>query len=477
MGLTIQQSVPGYHLCVLVHGLWGNPSHLDYVAAALRERYPDDKLHILAAKRNAGRYTYDGIELGGERVAYEIEETLKALAETGSEVQKLSIVGYSLGGLVARYALGLLEARGWLDKLEPVNFTTFATPHVGVRTPNPGIHCHIWNVLGARTISMSGRQLFMIDSFRETGRPLLSVLADPESIFIRALTRFKNRSVYANVVNDRSAVFYTTCISATDPFQDLGNSEMELNYVKGYEPVVIDPDVYTLPPTDREHASFALSTKARLTRAISNLPFLLTISFVVPIAMTLFLLNSVVQNFLSRRRIRLHEEGKTGVLFGDYRVPLIIQDMRNAVEDAFQDVNPGQDLNYHPACDSGEFEAEFGREQMPAQSSAVANENLDDRAELPLLQKPSETEDSSQRNQEDNIASENDTRSGPPKLALTPAQFAIIDSLNAVRFRKYPVYIHNHRHSHAAIIVRMPKKGFEEGKIVVKHWLDNEFKV
>jgi hypothetical protein len=67
--------------------------------------------------------------------------------------------------------------------------------------------------------------------------------------------------------------------------------------------------------------------------------------------------------------------------------------------------------------------------------------------------------------------------SGFPTLALTPSQFAIIDSLNSLGFRKYPVYIHNHRHSHAAIIVRMPKKGFEEGRIVVKHWLDAEFKV
>jgi hypothetical protein len=62
-----------------------------------------------------------------------------------------------------------------------------------------------------------------------------------------------------------------------------------------------------------------------------------------------------------------------------------------------------------------------------------------------------------------------------PKLALTPEQFTIIDNLNDVGFTKYPVYIHNHRHTHAAIIVRSPKDGFYEGKIVMKHWLDQEF--
>jgi hypothetical protein len=64
-----------------------------------------------------------------------------------------------------------------------------------------------------------------------------------------------------------------------------------------------------------------------------------------------------------------------------------------------------------------------------------------------------------------------------PTLALTPDQFSMIKSLNRVGFRKYPVYIHKHRHTHAAIVVRMDKEGFEEGHTVIKHWLDNEFEL
>jgi hypothetical protein len=56
---------------------------------------------------------------------------------------------------------------------------------------------------------MSGRQLFAIDSFRDTGRPLLSVLADANSIFIQGLAQFQHRSLYANVVNDRTVTYYT----------------------------------------------------------------------------------------------------------------------------------------------------------------------------------------------------------------------------------------------------------------------------
>jgi hypothetical protein len=49
----------------------------------------------------------------------------------------------------------------------------------------------------------------------------------------------------------------------------------------------------------------------------------------------------------------------------------------------------------------------------------------------------------------------------------------MIEALDNVGFTKHPVYIHNHRHSHAAIIVRMNKPSFNEGRVVIKHWLDN----
>ena len=60
-----------------------------------------------------------------------------------------------------------------------------------------------------------------------------------------------------------------------------------------------------------------------------------------------------------------------------------------------------------------------------------------------------------------------------PMLALTPDQFAMIDALDNVGIKKYPVHIHEARHSHAAIIVRMQRDTFREGKIVVRHWLSN----
>ncbi|BCR93645.1 lipase ROG1 family protein [Aspergillus luchuensis] len=449
------------HLCVFVHGLWGNPSHLDYVTSSLRERYSEDRLHILSAKRNAGNFTYDGIEVGGERVAHEVEEALEELAAAGHHIKKLSMVGYSLGGLVARYALGLLYSRGWLDKLEPVNFTTFASPHVGVRNPQKGAWGFLWNNVGPHTISISGKQLFMIDTFRDSGKPLLSVLADPDSIFIKALKKFRHRTVYANVVNDRSTIYYTTAISTTNPFHEPDN--VRINYVKGYDQVVIDSDRHILPSDKKRIESLSLVPQAQqqLMTYLTEAPFQLLFTTILFIGFPIFLINSAIQTVRSQRRIRLHEEGPMGTVFGRYRVPVVVQGVQHAVEEAFEHAAADQDPDYLDESKDETKQVASARRARSSESksNALIRDDSPDSASEPLLARES------QEPQEF------------PTLALTSDQFAIIESLNSVGFRKHPVYIHNHRHSHAAIIVRMPKPGFDEGKIVIKHWLDQVFEL
>lgn len=443
---------------------------MDFIAASLRERYSSDTFHILAAQRNAGNYTYDGIELGGERLALEIEETLDSLAARGSRVGKLSVVGYSLGGLVARYALGLLYARGWLDKLEPVNFTTFVSPHVGVRIPLTGLRSFLWNYLGPRTISVSGRQLFLVDSFRDSGKPLLGLLADPDSVFMRALARFKHRCVYANVVNDRSTVFYTTAISLSDPFQQ--NLECAcINYVAGYEPVVIDPDVYFAPPgtagKKKEPLPWLLRIQQQTKKLFTDLSLGLFFTSLISIALPIFLVNSVIQTFRSRQRIQLHEEGKSGASFAHYRIPLLIKDAQNAVEQAFEHVAARQDPEYLSMTDQY-----TGASQLRKRTSATNSPADKDKSSTLIREEETSLSAEGQAAQADHGEGQ-----AFPTLALTPLQMSIVKSLNAVGFRKYPVFIHNHRHSHAAIIRRVPKKGFDEAPVVITHWLDTEFEI
>ncbi|KAI4270053.1 MAG: hypothetical protein L6R38_007253 [Xanthoria sp. 2 TBL-2021] len=431
------------HLCVLVHGLWGTPNHLDYLAKSLREKHPKDKLNILVAKSNSGTYTYDGIETGGERVTQEVEELLEELIQAGTPIAKLSIVGYSLGGLIARYAIGLLYSKGWFEKIKPINFTTFATPHLGVRTPLIGYHSHLWNAFGARTLSSSGRQLFTIDTFRDTNRPILSVLADPSSIFIRALSEFKIRNLYANIINDRSAPYYTTAIASTDPFVDL--DAVDIRTLNSHSPTILDPDNPVSPKSTKEppqplYTRLSSSGQSLLTR----IPLYTALIALIPVATVAWTINSGIQSFRSNKRIQLHEQGKG---LDGYRIPLLMNgnSARSAVSGAFRRVNSAHGQDYLPESQDDDSDEE--------------NEGAEE--DLPKLE----------------LKRTSSRKADFPTLALSDEQFEMIRNLDNVGFKKYPVHIKNHRHTHAAIIVRMQKPGFDEGKVVVRHWLDEAFEL
>ncbi|KAM7185396.1 putative serine esterase (DUF676) domain containing protein [Naviculisporaceae sp. PSN 640] len=466
--LTLEEcsggSLEADHLCVLVHGLWGNPNHMLSVAQSLRAQHPRDKLWILVAKRNSGSFTYDGIETGGERVCHEIEEELEIVRSKGGKITKISVVGYSLGGLVARYAIGLLFARGVLDKLECMNFTAFASPFLGVRSPHGRTFSRIFNALGARTLSLSGQQLFGVDKFRDTGKPLVAVLADPKSIFMSGLSRFKRRTLYANVVNDRTAVYYTTSFSKTDPFTDLEG--IRVNYVKGYEDVVLDP-VDPVTYLDHEEKTRAKSAKLRLSIAAKvkkqakKLGLVLVLSVMIPIGVVAYFINSAVQTVRSSRRVKLHEQGLAGINVEGFRKISLwkMKEIRDAVEDAYEELSndqPNGNGNGNSASSSDlEGYKDQPKGEAPSENEGVVEDDEDDDLAVATRRRRGSMFNLQRKKSR--------TAEGEPVLALAPYQFEAIKALDSLGWNKYGVYIHNVRHSHAAIIERMKKPDFAEG--------------
>ncbi|KAL8790049.1 MAG: hypothetical protein Q9195_006551 [Heterodermia aff. obscurata] len=448
---TKTEPTEAIHLCVLVHGLWGNPDHLAYIASALRDKYPDDQLHVLIAKSNSGNFTYDGIETGAERVTHEIEESIADLERDGSKIKKISMLGYSLGGLVARYSIGLLHSNGWLDRLEPINFTTFASPHLGVRTPILGYQSHLWNSFGSHTLSMSGKQLFGDDTFRDTGRPILCVLADPSSIFMQALSRFKHRTLYANIINDRSAPYYTTFITKIDPYIDLNS--ININYVRGYAPTIIDPaNPVSLKPEAPPPTLLGQIAGTGQT-LLNNAPFYAAMSLLVPIGATAYLVNAGIQSVRSQNRIKLHESGQAGVGLGNYRIPLMIENARSAVGGTFASMN-SSNSEYHAAG-------------TDVTSDSCSNSSLDFHDEEVTNGRISSTD----------LKRTPSAQPKFPALKLSSDQIEMIENLDKAGFKKYAVHIQEVRHTHAAIVVRMKQRRFDEGKVVIKHWLDEEFEI
>jgi hypothetical protein len=298
---------------------------------------------------------------------------------------------------------------------------------------------------------MSGRQLFGIDKFRDTNKPLLAVLADPNSIFMSGLAKFARRSLYTNITNDRTAVHYTTGISKTDPYTDL--SKVKLRTLPGFEDVILDPSDPVSPPLPTAPPTLPESLKKWTKR----IPFILALTLFLPIGVVAYLVNAAIQTVRSSRRVSLHERGLAGIKVEDFRVNLWIKEIREAVEDAYENLNSAQGQEYlvdDGAATSGSGESGIA---TPASESDVSESG---RGMLALERKLSRAQQGA---------------GGHPTLALAPYQFAAIRELDKLGWRKYPVWIQSHRHSHAAIVVRSEKDGFKDGKVVLRHWASEEF--
>ncbi|CAH9113662.1 unnamed protein product [Cuscuta europaea] len=132
------------HLIVLVHGILASTSDWTYAQAELK-RHLGRKFLIYASSCNAYIKTFAGIDGAGKRLADEVMQVVKSR----ESLKKISFIAHSLGGLIARYAVAVLftpnisgtanrklvcsSKQEFIAGLEPINFITLATPHLGVR--------------------------------------------------------------------------------------------------------------------------------------------------------------------------------------------------------------------------------------------------------------------------------------------------------------------------------------------------------
>ncbi|BGP36287.1 hypothetical protein JCM10449v2_000185 [Rhodotorula kratochvilovae] len=269
------------HLVTACHGLWGQPAHIAYIKESItrhvarpsaprsrpRDRSPerDVKVVVLVPETNAASFahTYDGVDVCADRVVDEIDAEIRRIEQDGGKVERFSIVGYSLGGLVARYVLGILDSRtpSFFDNVRPVNFATFASPWIGIPQYKT-FWSSTFRFLGSRLLSRTGNQLYERDRFlpehfnpaakeeqkprkglgkylprpRGAAEPLLKIMADPRYSFYRALSRFERVEIFANTVNDRTVPFPTGGIEAHDPFALARAKAQKLAKARGDDP-------------------------------------------------------------------------------------------------------------------------------------------------------------------------------------------------------------------------------------------------
>lgn len=244
---------------------------------------------------------------------------------------------------------------------------------------------------------------------------------------------FSNHALYANIVNDRRTSWFTAGISHTDVFLDLRN--ISLNYLPGYEPTLIDvsnpisPILHTQDPEMR-----LMSGVSGLRAGVSILPTLfmaiINIFLISPFYVLAYFISAAIQTFYSSRRLReFHSNRKGRYGMDEFRLLHIDEQIEDVVDTVLGDFIP----------------------------YSMSHAHVDD------------------------IMSDNQTTAGTfdeknyyhvPPLEITDLQAKMIQSLNSVPWKKFPVHITKTKAAHAAVIVRhLDWKGMEEGQVVIRHWL------
>lgn len=207
------------------------------MTSILRDTLPSEEFIVHASSHNEKFKTFDGVKLGSYRVYLELLDYL----EKHPSVTHISIVGYSMGGLYARCMVGLMESTGLFERLIPVNFATFATPHLGATLWGRGLMTSIYNGLGRLLLGPSG-----FDLMSRGPHGILDQLVEPNSDYIKGLKRFRNLFLFSNAVGDRTVKFWTSFITNKTPFHKTHKYECDLVFFTynsdPYGPVFLDMD-------------------------------------------------------------------------------------------------------------------------------------------------------------------------------------------------------------------------------------------
>ncbi|KIM52464.1 hypothetical protein SCLCIDRAFT_32638 [Scleroderma citrinum Foug A] len=434
------------HLLVLIHGMWGNPTHLSRMQEIIQQAKGTTvsagsrptELVVLAAQTNRDEWTYDGIDWGGERVAEEVTNKVMEYEEQGRRVTRFSVMGYSLGGLIARYVIGILHQNKFFEAVTPVNFNTIATPHVGIPS-FPTAQSSIRSFFGRNFMSRTGQQFYCADKWSPNGRTLIEVLGDPEYIFYQALLLFPNIGMYANAVNDHTVPFVTAAIELTDPFAEYRKNGIKIEFQGNYEHVI-----ETYSKSDSHHQLSAKVRSSRLARIASAVPpippalryafpfnviIYPLLPFLIPAFLSLLIVKFTIASKKSRARLQILETDSARE-----RLSHIIAKLERKIETAMLDAYEEPGLLFSidpPSRPSGQLIPRATVTGLEASCRAISH--------------------------------------------FSPGQLKCLENLNRIpRLRKTLAFIADVENSHPLIVCRSDVKieHHRKGEGVLRHWAD-----
>lgn len=234
---------------VIVRGFSGNATRTERGIKYLGKRlaryilsmtFPDQP--FLPTTKKVANHIASTKDHHGEQPARANATTPSRLDETERKykITSISLIGHSLGGLIQTYAVAYIQKHSphFFDLIRPINFIALATPFLGLSNENPlyvkfaldfGLVGRTGQDVGltwrAPTIARSGwgaivgtlgenaHKRVMGESQPES-KPLLRIL--PTGPAHVALKKFRNRTVYSNVVNDGIVPLRTSCLLFLD---------------------------------------------------------------------------------------------------------------------------------------------------------------------------------------------------------------------------------------------------------------------
>ncbi|CCE62895.1 hypothetical protein TPHA_0D02580 [Tetrapisispora phaffii CBS 4417] len=214
------------HLVLLTHGIFSNIGcDMLYIKDKIEEMtYNMDEefnpnVVIRGCMENMGKSSHGVYKLGVTIGEYIVKE-VKKLNDLGYNINKISFIGHSLGGLTQSMAIHYISViyPDFFDPvkgIKPVNFITMASPMIGMPADFPK---YVTLALDFGALGITGRDLTLkntpwtsktgigltysttTNSSKKKLKSILEILPQPpaRSIF----ERFINRTLYANIVHD-----------------------------------------------------------------------------------------------------------------------------------------------------------------------------------------------------------------------------------------------------------------------------------
>lgn len=196
------------HLVIIqngLHGLWRAMKPVKYALETMNGGMKNCDIHISTV--NDLIMTRDGIEICGNRLVEFIENIIITASLNDKSYNSISFITHSFGGLVARYAIGILYEKKIFEHIYPLMYVSIATPHLGILNSGKFITHKIVNFSAKYLAGHTGKELMLLDDAN-----ILTKISTIGTKYMDGLQLFARKYTYSNISGDSLVSFETSSI-------------------------------------------------------------------------------------------------------------------------------------------------------------------------------------------------------------------------------------------------------------------------